>query len=57
MPKRGNDILACEIGRFFKLHAKGMVEVLSFTVPRKVINSFPFLTALSRLTNSHSYSL
>ncbi|RWS28755.1 coronin-like protein 3 [Leptotrombidium deliense] len=35
MPKRGCDILNCEIARFFKLHSKGLVEVISFTVPRK----------------------
>lgn len=36
MPKRGCDILNCEIARFYKLHSRGMVEVLQFTVPRKV---------------------
>lgn len=35
MPKRGCDIKNCEIGRFFKLHTKGLCEVISFTVPRK----------------------
>lgn len=35
MPKRGCDILNCEIARFFKLHSRGFVEVISFTVPRK----------------------
>jgi len=35
MPKRGCDVLACEIAKMYKLHAKGLVEVLSFTVPRK----------------------
>ncbi|KAG9508558.1 Coronin-6, partial [Fragariocoptes setiger] len=35
MPKRGCDVLSCEIARFFKLHSKGLVEVLTFTVPRK----------------------
>ena len=35
MPKRGCDIKNCEIGRFFKLHSKGLCEVISFTVPRK----------------------
>ncbi|XP_015782496.1 coronin-6 [Tetranychus urticae] len=35
MPKRGCDILNCEIARFYKLHSKGFVEVISFTVPRK----------------------
>lgn len=36
MPKRGCDIMACEIARFYKLHSKGFIEVISFTVPRKV---------------------
>ena len=36
MPKRGCDVKNCEIGRFFKLHSKGLCEVISFTVPRKV---------------------
>lgn len=36
MPKRGCDILNCEIARFYKLHSRGLVEVLQFTVPRKV---------------------
>lgn len=35
MPKRGCDVLSCEIARFYKLHTKGLVEVLTFTVPRK----------------------
>jgi len=35
MPKRGCDIRNCEIARFYKLHSKGLVEVLQFTVPRK----------------------
>ncbi|KAI1292171.1 Coronin-1C [Halotydeus destructor] len=35
MPKRGCDVLSCEIARCFKLHARGYVEVISFTVPRK----------------------
>lgn len=35
MPKRGCDVLSCEIARFYKLHTKGLCEVLSFTVPRK----------------------
>lgn len=35
MPKRGCDVVGCEIARFFKLHTKGLCEVLSFTVPRK----------------------
>lgn len=35
MPKRGCDVHQCEIARFFKLHSRGLVEVISFTVPRK----------------------
>lgn len=35
MPKRGCDLLSCEIARFYKLHSKGLCEVLTFTVPRK----------------------
>jgi len=35
MPKRGCDIMACEIAKFYKLHSKGLIEVISFTVPRK----------------------
>ena len=35
MPKRGCDLNKCEVTKFFKLHPKGFVEVISFTVPRK----------------------
>lgn len=36
MPKRGLNVSACEIFRFYKLHGSGnMVEPISFTVPRK----------------------
>jgi len=35
MPKRGCDVLSCEIARFYKLHSRGLCEVLSFMVPRK----------------------
>jgi coronin-1B/1C/6 len=35
MPKRGCDVLNCEIARLFKLHSRGFCEVISFTVPRK----------------------
>lgn len=35
MPKRGCDVRNCEIARFFKLHSRGLCEVLTFTVPRK----------------------
>lgn len=37
MPKRGCDVHNNEIARLFKLHSKGLCEVISFTVPRKVI--------------------
>lgn len=36
MPKRGCDVLNNEIARMFKLHSRGLCEVISFTVPRKV---------------------
>lgn len=35
MPKRGINVNICEIMRFYKLHAKGLCEVISMTVPRK----------------------
>lgn len=36
MPKRGLNVSACEIFRFYKLHASGnIVEPISFIVPRK----------------------
>jgi coronin-1B/1C/6 len=35
MPKRGLDVNANEIARFYKLHPKGLCEVIPFTVPRK----------------------
>lgn len=35
MPKRGCDVLSCEIARFYKLHTKGLCEAITFTVPRK----------------------
>lgn len=36
MPKRALNVAACEIFRFYKLHASGnVVEPISFTVPRK----------------------
>jgi coronin-2 len=36
MPKRGLNVSACEIFRFYKLHASGnVVEPISFIVPRK----------------------
>lgn len=35
MPKRGLNVNKCEIARFYKLHTKGLCEVIPFTVPRK----------------------
>lgn len=35
MPKRGVNVNMCEIARFFKLHTKGLCEVVPMTVPRK----------------------
>lgn len=35
MPKRGLNVNSCEIARFYKLHAKGLCEVIPMTVPRK----------------------
>jgi hypothetical protein len=35
MPKRHLDLAACEVAKCFKLHPKGFVEIVSFTVPRK----------------------
>lgn len=35
MPKRGLNVAACEIARFYKLHTKGLCEVIPMTVPRK----------------------
>ena len=40
MPKRGCDIHSNEIARMFKLHSRGLCEVISFTVPRKVSEVF-----------------
>ena len=36
LPKRFVNFRECEVMRFYKLHAKGMVEPVSMTVPRKV---------------------
>ncbi|GIY34936.1 coronin-1C-A [Caerostris extrusa] len=36
MPKRGCDVRNCEIARFYKLHSRGLCEVIAFTVPRKI---------------------
>lgn len=35
MPKRGVDVNHCEIARFYKLHTKGLCEIIPMTVPRK----------------------
>jgi len=35
MPKRGLNVNNCEIARFYKLHTKGLCEVIPMTVPRK----------------------
>jgi coronin-1B/1C/6 len=35
MPKRGVNVNICEIARFYKLHTKGLCEVIPMTVPRK----------------------
>lgn len=35
MPKRGVNVNSCEIARFYKLHTKGLCEVIPMTVPRK----------------------
>lgn len=36
MPKRGVDVTACEIYRFYKLHNNNFVEPIAMTVPRRV---------------------
>ncbi|KAL3856546.1 hypothetical protein ACJMK2_011285 [Sinanodonta woodiana] len=35
MPKRGLNVNACEIARFYKLLNSGLCEIIPFTVPRK----------------------
>lgn len=35
MQKRGLNVNSCEIARFYKLHTKGLCEVIPMTVPRK----------------------
>lgn len=35
MPKRGCDVTACEITRFYRLNNSGLCQVISMTVPRK----------------------
>ena len=36
MPKRGCDVQACEITRFYRVNNNGFVAVHPFVVPRKV---------------------
>ena len=36
MPKHTLNVNNCEVAKFFKVHAKGLVEPISFMVPRKV---------------------
>lgn len=36
MPKRGCNVAACEIARFYRLNSSGLCQVISMTVPRKV---------------------
>ena len=42
MPKRGCSISECEIARGYKLHPKGAIEPIGFTVPRKVCPMCPY---------------
>jgi coronin-1B/1C/6 len=35
LPKRGVNVNICEIARFYKLHTKGLCEIIPMTVPRK----------------------
>lgn len=35
MPKRGCDVNICEIARFYKLHQRGLCEIIPLKVPRK----------------------
>lgn len=35
LPKTGMNVNACEVAKAYKLHPKGFIEVISFTVPRK----------------------
>ena len=37
MPKRGCDVNSCEITRFYRLNNSGFCQVISMTVPRKVL--------------------
>lgn len=40
MPKRGCDVNSCEISRFYRLNNSGFCQVITMTVPRKVIFKF-----------------
>jgi hypothetical protein len=40
MPKRGLDVTACEIYRFYKLHNNNFVEPIAMTVPRRVSTEY-----------------
>ena len=46
MPKHALNVNNCEVARFFKVHAKGLVEPISFTVPRKVCSVFAAINFL-----------
>ncbi|XP_065183916.1 coronin-2B-like [Sycon ciliatum] len=35
LPKRAVDVAGCEVARFFKVQVKGLIEPISFKVPRK----------------------
>jgi coronin-1B/1C/6 len=35
MPKRGCDVITCEISRFYRLNNSGLCQLISMTVPRK----------------------
>lgn len=65
MPKRGLNVNACEIARFYKLHTKGLCEVIPMTVPRKselfqddlypdTIGDIPALTAEEWLSGQNA---
>ena len=49
MPKRGVDVNSCEISRFYRLNNSGFCQIISMTVPRKVINAM-FIAALHLIT-------
>eukprot|EP01137_Pigoraptor_chileana_P024083 Opistho-2@91464 len=54
MPKRGLNVLSCEVARFYKLHASGLCEPIAMTVPRK---SDHFQEDLFPLTAAYEPSL